>query len=440
MIFVIRLISQCRIVFGQRFPRIRFLALICLLTGSISLAQKPANDPPQKKAVPQSGVWLYSDSSGHVAGGMFTKIHSEGFDWRDSEDQKIRTIDWSKVEEIRRNSDSAVDPVTDPALGSMLLLPEGDRLRGEGVALLEKGLAVQSASLGVLNLPAAYWSGAIFQAPKQASEFLRLYHRLRQGASKPGDLVVLGNGDQLSGTLVELDGETLQIQPTGATKAAKLKRSDLIAVGIDPKSSVYPKSTTRLWEVHLNDGSRLSATALTLEEIESESVLMLTTRWGAVWKCPTSKITRFRVVQPSQIDLEKKPADAIQTVDYVGKTSLPKFGSNVQGGPLKLGARFYDKGIGTQARTLMAYRLEGTETEFTAWLGVDSSAGPLGRAKAVVLVDGKPVYESGPMKAGEPPRRITLKLSQARLLILSSEFGEGGGVRDWVDWCEPTLK
>ena len=88
----------------------------------------------------------------------------------------------------------------------------------------------------------------------------------------------------------------------------------------------------------------------------------------------------------------------------------------------------------------MAYRLNGTEKQFTAWVGVDTSAGPMGQSQAMILIDGKTVYDSGPMKAGEPPRRIQLNLNQAKLLILRSEFGEGGGIRDWVDWCEPTLK
>ena len=409
--------------------------IVCLILATTTLAQQPSVNPAT-----DSGEWIYSDITGKSTGGSLAKLNSESVEWRPSKDQKNIALDWSKVEEIRRSSDPAADPLTDSAFGPMILLPDGDRLRGESVALLEKGLAIQSASLGVLNLPSALWSGAIFQPPRQGSEFLRLMTKLRKGALKPGDFVVLSNGDQLQGTVVELDGETLQIQPSGATKPAKLKRAEIIGVGIDPKSSTYPKSTQRLWEIHLSDGSRLSGTGLNLEAVENEKILMFTTRWGAVWQIPISKIQRIRVIDPGQIDLQNRPADAIQSVDYVGLTTAPKFGTNVQGGSLNLGSRYFDRGLGTQSRTLMAYRLNGTEKQFTAWVGVDTSAGPMGQSQAMILIDGKTVYDSGPMKAGEPPRRIQLNLNQAKLLILRSEFGEGGGIRDWVDWCEPTLK
>jgi hypothetical protein len=43
------------------------------------------------------------------------------------------------------------------------------------------------------------------------------------------------------------------------------------------------------------------------------------------------------------------------------------------------------------------------------------------------------------MLSGEPARHVNLDITAARLLILSTEFGEGGSVRDWVNWAEPTL-
>lgn len=419
--------------FGQS---LRFAALLLgLLSGSV-MAQPNRNGPA---AI--FGPWVYTDPSGNIQGGTLQEVNAEGITWRSEPGMTSRTIAWASVEEIRRNAEPATDPASDATLGPMILLPSGDRLRGESVALLEKGLAVQSVSIGIVNLPAAQWGGTIFQPPKEPAGYLRLYQKLRKGPARPGDSVVLKNGDQIQGTVVELDGETLSLQPIGANKPAKLKRSELVAVSIDPRTASYPENNDRLWLVYLTDGSRLSGKALAGNAADgAQASLSLTTRWGAEWQVPFAKVARIRLIEPDQSPLDDRNPDAVQTVDYVGATPAPRTGMNIESGPLRVGNRYFDRGLGTQARTLMAYRLKGDEKSFSAWVGLETAAGPLGQARAVVLVDGKPVYDSGPIKAGDQPKRVQVPLNGAKLLILSSEFGEGGGVRDWVNWCEPTLK
>lgn len=399
-----------------------------------------AQAPAAAKTVPPKGLWLITSTDGKTSGGSFLKFGGDEIDWLPGDGGAPKKLTWPAVEEFRRNAPVTIYPTTDANLGPMILLPAGDRLRGEAVALLEKGLAIQSVSCGVLNLPAAQWSGVVMQPPKDPAAYLRLYISLRKAPSKPGDTVILANGDRIQGSVVELDGETLGLQPVGAAKPATLKRSEIIAVAIDPRTAAYPPTKDLIWEINLGDGSRLSATAISVEEAEGETSLLLNTRWGATWKAPLSKIASIRQINPKQIRLGETKPDAVQSVDYIGPTPAPRPGTNIEGGPLKLGDRYFEHGWGTQSRTLMAYRLKGGETTFTAWVGVDSAAGPLGQARAQVMLDGKPVFDSGPMKAGEAPRRVQVSLNEAKLLILSSDFGEGGGVRDWIDWCEPVLK
>lgn len=422
-----------------RVPQVARYILIpaLLLCGAIkpTCGQTLAPKPPLI-----SGPWLYAESTGKPSGGTLQQLTPEGFLWRTEPDSNPKTIAWPGVEELRRNAEPAIDPASDASLGPIILLPSGDRLRGESVALMEKGLAVQSTSIGVVNLPSAHWGGTIFQPPKDPAAYLRLYGKLRKSPAKPGDTVVLKNGDQIQGTVVELDGDTLGLQPHGTSKPAKLKRSEIVAVAIDPRTANYPPASERLWQVYLSDGSRLSGKAISSDPAEAEPAVFLTTRWGAEWRVPMAKIARIRVREPEQAPLDERKPDAVQSVDYIGSTPAPRQGTNIEGGPLKVGNRTFDQGLGTQSRTLLAYRLKGNEKLFTAWVGVDTAAGPLGQARATVLVDGKPAFDSGPMKAGDAPRRVQIPLNSAKLLILSSEFGEGGGVRDWVNWCEPLLK
>ena len=420
-------------------PRLTCLWAVLIFSLGTTCALAQAERP--KPVATIFGAWVFTDPNGTQTGGSILQISADGFTWRAGTEKSTKTIAWLNAEELRRNSEPATDPASDASLGPMILLPSGDRLRGESVALLEKGLAVQSVSIGIVNLPTAQWAGTIFQPPKEPAAYLRLYQKLRKGPAKPGDMVVLKNGDQIQGTVVEMDGETLGLQPIGANKPASLKRSELVAVAIDPRTASYPPITERLWLVYLTDGSRLSGKSLSCEAAETnEAALLLSTRWGAEWRVPISKVARVRVVDPDQSSLDQRKPDAVQSVDYIGSTPAPKSGMNTASGPLRIGNRTFDQGLGTQARTLMAYRLTGTEKSFSAWVGVETAAGPLGQSRATVIIDGKTAFDSGPIKAGDQPKRVQLPLNGAKLLILSSEFGDGGGVRDWVNWCEPTLK
>ena len=400
--------------------------------------EKPAKPAATAAVIP--GSWLYRNLKGEAFGGSIERMTAEGLIWKPADARDSTKIDWSQIEEVRRNNESSVAPADDATLGPIVLLPQNDRLRGEAVATLNKGLAIQSASIGIVNLPLPQWAGVLNQPPQTAQESMRALDRLRRGSSVPGDLVILANGDRLQGTVLELDADTVEVQPLGTAKPVSLARTGVQGLAIDSDTLDYPTPEGIFWRLHLTDGSRVSAKSLTYESAAPENALTFTTLWGAEWRVPLAKVSAVSVARRDAVTLDSLKPAAVQTVDYVGPTPSPRIGTNIVGGPLKIGVRTFDEGIGTQARTLMAYRLDGKKASFTAWVGMETSAGPRGKARAVVLLDGKPVFDSGPMHSGEPARRVQVELGDARLLILSSEFGEGGGVRDWVNWCEPTLR
>jgi len=111
----------------------------------------------------------------------------------------------------------------------------------------------------------------------------------------------------------------------------------------------------------------------------------------------------------------------------------------VVGPALRLGGQTYDRGLGTQSRTLLAYRLDPKAKRFQALVGLDDAAGPLGNVVFKVLVDGKPRYESPSMGAGEAPRAVDVALEGGKVLILTTEFGERGDVQDSGDWVEARI-
>ena len=100
----------------------------------------------------------------------------------------------------------------------------------------------------------------------------------------------------------------------------------------------------------------------------------------------------------------------------------------------------YDRGLGTQSRTLLAYRLDPGDRRFQALVGLDDRAGPLGSVVFRVLVDGKERSSRRRCRSATRPGRSTSTWPGRRLLILVTEFGERGEVRDFADWVEASAE
>ena len=64
----------------------------------------------------------------------------------------------------------------------------------------------------------------------------------------------------------------------------------------------------------------------------------------------------------------------------------------------------YERGLGTQSRTLLAYKLKPGDRRFQATVGVDERAGPLGSVVFRVLIDGKAVVTTPSMTARDNPQ------------------------------------
>lgn len=428
-----------------RSDRLHRLALLALWAGAIAPAlafddKAPVSKPAANRASPARGPWHLRNLEGNSDDGVVERIDSEGITFRHVDAEKPERIPWNRIEEVRRGSELAIEAFVEPSSSPFILLPQSDMVRGEAVATLAQGLAVQTVSIGVVNVPLAQWAG-VLQSP--STDFVSMNRSLEILNRRPesaGDMILLVNGDRLQGTLLGLDVDNLTFQPTGAAKPVTLPRKGVDGISIDAGTLEYPAVTGFGWKVMLADGSCISAREVNFDPADPEKALNLTTRWGAQWRVPVDKLAGLQVHHPGAIELDTVKPAAIQTVDYVGPTEQPRYGSNIEGGPLKLGQRKFDRGIGTQSRTLLAYRLDGSAKTFTAWVGLDQAAGPKGSARAVVLLDGKPVYDSGPLTSSDLPKRVRVDLGQAKLLILASEFGAGGGIRDWVDWCQPTLR
>ncbi len=113
----------------------------------------------------------------------------------------------------------------------------------------------------------------------------------------------------------------------------------------------------------------------------------------------------------------------------------PQKDKSVQEKPLSIGGRVFERGFGTHASASLYVDLKGGCGRFTAFVGVDDEV--KGRPASVlfqVIGDGRVLWESGPMRAGEGARRVDVDLQGVKTLaLLVGDAGDGVSY-DHADW------
>ena len=109
------------------------------------------------------------------------------------------------------------------------------------------------------------------------------------------------------------------------------------------------------------------------------------------------------------------------------------------GSPMQIGQQVYAKGLGHHANGEIVIQLGGHYTTFRTWIGVQWQGGNRGSVTFLVAVDGKTVFEAGPMSDSDPPKRVEVSVVGAQeLRLVSSDSGDGIGC-DMANWAEACL-
>jgi alpha-galactosidase len=110
--------------------------------------------------------------------------------------------------------------------------------------------------------------------------------------------------------------------------------------------------------------------------------------------------------------------------------------------PLQIGQKRYAKGLGAHANGTASFQLHAPLVSFLADVGVDVNPDTQGRRGSVVFsvkVDGRKVLRTPVCRGGEPPRAISLSLTNATMLeLVVSDAGDGISY-DQADWAEARL-
>jgi hypothetical protein len=316
---------------------------------------------------------------------------------------------------------------------SMIVLPEGDRLmRLTLLSANETALEAQSDTLGKLSLPLEKILGWIMTAPVLSDEVYSLWDRVRLEPRKE-EVAWLYNGDRLSGGFLGWDDRVLKLLSGG--KPREIARAGIAAVGFAPGLVDYPRPKSGFLELTLRDGSRFGVSDASIDE----GTVQATTRFGEKVRFPLSELVGAYARSSSCVYLTERTPAQVKYYPYVGPTREFRADRTVDGHLFELAGQTFDRGLGTQSRTLLAYRLEPGDRRFQALVGVDERAGPSGSVVFRVLVDKEERYKSPPLSHRDAPQAIDLDLSDGKFLILDSDFGDRGNIRDLADWVEARI-
>jgi hypothetical protein len=315
-----------------------------------------------------------------------------------------------------------------------VLLGEGDRLMQASIGeATDTNIEVRSELLGKVEVPLDGILGLVLTTTGQSGGLESIVDRILL-EPRTTEVVWLGNGDRVEGSFLRMDERNIKLQVD--QKTLDVDRSGAVAMGFDPKLLNYPRPKAAFLEATLADGTRLGLASARLIEGNIEA----TTRFGRAVRFPIAEVTRLHARSSSVIYLsERKLADEPRYQSYIGPTRPFRVDRAVDGQPIRLGGETYDRGIGTQSRTLLAYRIEPGDRRFQALIGVDERAGPLGSVVFRVFVDRQERFKSTPLTERDPPQPLDIDLAGGKILILATEFGDRGNVRDLADWAEARI-
>ena len=116
----------------------------------------------------------------------------------------------------------------------------------------------------------------------------------------------------------------------------------------------------------------------------------------------------------------------------------PQRNKSVGGHPLTIGGQVFERGFGTHADSTLIVNLDGGARTFSASVGVDDEVNknPAASVEFSLVGDGKVLWTSGAMRAGEAAKYCQVNLAGVRALTLKVA-AEGDSIdfdhADWVD-------
>jgi hypothetical protein len=335
------------------------------------------------------------------------------------------------------------------------IVTAADWAGGAAVRVVGDEVVVLSELWNERHLKRELVSGIVFAQQSRSEDRERLVERVKSEPSPApslkgrgnlgSDIVLLSNGDRLSGSLREIERGSLAIETKNGEVKVPLSRVEAVGFTVaDKAASSFRQGETEGrrsgYVVGLRDGSLLYAKAIRADEKEIvvELARGVKLNGGTVGDLIALQSLGGQFVYLSDLD----GAD-YRIVPYLTIAWPYTRDRNVLGGPLVVRGKRYLKGIGMHSAARLTYRFDGDYQRFDSAIAIDDSA--KGRGSVTFAAydsrDGKwsEAYKSNIVRGGQAPVPISVDLRGARGLTLTVDFADRGDELDHAVWLDARL-
>jgi hypothetical protein len=320
--------------------------------------------------------------------------------------------------------------------GEHIILANGDCVPFVSVKLVEERLHLRNGDLEDgkdVSVPLASVALLWRSAPERAGDAQRLRRQLL-AEKRTADVVLLRNGDRLSGVLNGLDAQKLTLEAGQKTRSVPLAQVAVVALSTDLVEPMRLKGV--YGRLVLAGGGRLSVTAPTCAGTHVEAA----TAFGARLRVPLGRVAALDVCGGPAVYLSDLKPAKYEFTPYLDEHWSYAADANAAGRDLLVAGSTYSKGVGMHSQGRLSYALNGAYRRFEALVGLDEHDGADGSVRVRVLADGK-ALDLGPDRdvTAAAPLGIGVSVEGVHELTLVVEFGRKGNVGDVVNWADARL-
>jgi hypothetical protein len=339
-------------------------------------------------------------------------------------------LSWDKLLELSRGTRAA--PAADNPDTLTLVLDNNDRIAGKPTALAEETLTWESPAVGSLDV--------------SLRRVKRISRGVETGSTDPADtgtdVVLLSNGDRVSGIVDSLDAQAITISTQGTPTSLPWETVTQVRFAGAP-SDANPAEPQRGFRLTLAGDLRVTARSVS---VTGDQAILTFDAAAAPRTLPLRSVLSIEQINGPVLWLTAlPPAELVHQPYFASTTTPPAVDRSVAGDPIRAPAmastsedRPARTGIGVASYSRLTWQLPKGYSTFRTLVAID---GKLAYANVVLRVklDEKVVREITDFTAAVSPQLLTVPLNGAETLTLEVDYGQTLDVQDRVNWIEPAL-
>lgn len=409
------LLAESTVVNTSRF---RLLLLVCyVLTGLFSSLQ--------------AGEIRTIDGANHI--GEITSLDSSEVKLRSGEGDKITSFPLKEVISIDWNN-AARNVTRVPYLKVKLI---------DGTLVYCLTLEMKAKQIELLLINGHRWTVTFDQVhaivcDAQDTASLAAFEALE--AERPKEDVIRvqsregNNIEPYQGLIQEANaqGTRLVFKAVGLDQASNIDVARLRGLYFHRSNvGVGPQAIARIYDAF---GNCFTATAWQW----GKSDCTLTTQLGKQLVLPNSTITKMDLTPGKLVYLSDLEPLKVEESPILADLFRYRKDKNLEGGPLSVGRRIYEKGLALHSRTILEYDIKGYSS-FRCTLGLDDAMA--GSAHALVRIEGddKVLLSTNINSRENKPQQVNVDIKGLQKLRIVVDYGEDLDLGDHINLADARL-